>query len=128
MKRVYLTISLFVMMILSIGHTTAFAADWYYVGEYANGNRSVYIDNASVIKGSQRAIVWVKYAYTDGSMDLQRHSYTHSPKTVTLLSYVSYDSDGNVTASFDAPPDMWESSPIVPGSVGEAIWYCIWSY
>jgi hypothetical protein len=35
------------MMVLSIGFTPAFAADWYYVGTSDNGEMSTYIDNSS---------------------------------------------------------------------------------
>ena len=128
MKKVYLILCLLVTLVLSVGCTTAFAADWYYVGTSDNGEMSTYIDNSSVIKNSRNATVWIKYVMSDGSMSINRIYVTHTPKTMTLLSYTNYDSRGNVVDSGDIPPYGRKRSTIVPDTVGECIWYCIWSY
>lgn len=126
MKRVYLTLCLFAMMVLSIGCTTTFAASWYYVGGSENGRASVYIDNASVVKNSRAAVVWVRYDMSDGSMIMQRIGYTRRPKTYTLLAFATYDTQGELVISQDVPDYARVSQPIVPDSIAEAVWYCIW--
>ena len=96
MKKVCLTLCLLVLMVLSIGSTPAFAASWYYVGNSNNGTESVYIDNSSVIKNNRKAIVWVKWITSENKKSLQRVYYTRRPKTFTILSFTTYDADGNV--------------------------------
>ena len=128
MKKVYLTLCLLALMFLSVGSTPAFAADWYYVGTSDNGEMSTYIDNSSVIKNSRNATVWIKNVMSDGSMSINRIYVTHTPKTMTLLSYTNYDSHGNVVDSEDIPSYGRERATIVPDTVGECIWYCIWPY
>lgn len=128
MKRLCRVVCLAVMIALSIGCTSTFAADWYYVGTSDNREMSTYIDNSSVIKNSRNATVWIKYVMSDGTMSINRIYVTHTPKTMTLLSYTNYDSHGNVIDSEDIPPYGQKRCTIVPDTVGECIWYCIWSY
>lgn len=128
MKKVYLTLCLLVTLVLSVGYTTAFAADWYYVGTSDNGAESVYIDNSSVEKNNRGAIIWERWMISDGTELLQRVYYTRRPKTCTILSYTNYDAQGNVIASEDIPSYGQISDAIRPDTVAEAIWYCIWPY
>lgn len=128
MKKVYLTLCLLVTLVLSVGYTTAFAADWYYVGTSDDGAVSVYIDNSSVEKNNRSAIIWEKLIHSDNTKSLQRVFYTRKPKTFTILSYTNYDAQGNVIASEDIPSYGQTSDAIRPDTVAEAIWYCIWPY
>lgn len=128
MKKVYLTLCLLVTLVLSVGYTTAFAADWYYVGTSDNGAESVYIDNSSVEKNNRGAIIWERWMFSDGTELLRRVYYTRRPKTCTMLSYTNYDAQGNVIVSEDIPSYGQTSDAIRPNTVAEAIWYCIWPY
>lgn len=128
MKRVSLTICLFALMVLSIGCTTAFASDWYYVGTSDDGSISAYIDNESVVKNNREATVWVKWNHSDGSYVISKIYYTRNPKTSTWLYFVVYDAKGNVVNSEGVPYYAQSSQPIVPDSMDEAVWYCIWPY
>lgn len=128
MKKVYLTLCLLALMVLSVSYTPAFAANWYYVGNSNNGRESVYIDNSSVIKNNRRAIVWVKWITSENTKSLQRVYYTRRPKTFTILSFTTYDADGNVIDNVDIPSYAQRSRAIRPGTMGESIWYCIWPY
>ena len=128
MKKVYLTLCLLVLMVLSVGSTPAFAADWYYVGTSDDGTISVYIDNSSVEKNNRNAIVWIKCIESDNSESLIRAYYTRRPKTSTTLSITSYDAQGNVIYSEDIPSYEQTSESIRPDTMDEAVWYCIWPY
>lgn len=128
MKKVYLTLCLLVTLVLSLGYTTAFAADWYYVGTSDDGTVSAYIDNSSVEKNNRDAIIWERWMISDGTELLQRVYYTRRPKTCTTLSYTNYDAQGNVTFSEDIPSYEQDSAAIRPDTMAEAIWYCIWPY
>lgn len=126
MKRMYKTLCMFVIALLSIGFTTTFAASWYFVTANSDGSELYYIDNASVTKNNYRAFVWIKNVKPDSRINLGRFYITHSPKTMALTSYVDYDSNGNVIDSGTIPIKMQQSILIAPDSVAEAIWYCIW--
>lgn len=126
MKKIYRTVCMFVIIVLSIGFTTTYAASWYFVTANSEGTELYYVDNASVIKNNYRAFVWIKDVKPDGSKNLGRFYITHSPKTMALTSYVDYDSDGNAIDSGTIPINMQQSILIAPDSVAEAIWYCIW--
>lgn len=126
MKRLCRVVCLAVMIALSIDCTSAFAADWYYVGTSDSGDMSVFIDNASVIKNNHSAVVWTKWTNPDGSYVIDQWSLTHTPKTFTVLSTTEYDSKGNVVDFSDNLHS--DSHTIVPESMSEAIWYCIWAY
>lgn len=128
MKKVYLILCLLALMVLSVGSTPAFAADWYYVGTSDDGTISVYIDNSSVEKNNRNAIVWVKYIDSDNTESIERVYYTRRPKTCTLLSFTTYDAQGNVVASEDIPYYEQTSESIRPDTMGESVWYCIWPY
>jgi hypothetical protein len=128
MKRLCRVVYLAIIMIISIGCTSAFAADWYCVGTSDNGEETAYIDNASVEKNNRWAIVWIKWVVSDGTCTVSRCYITHTPKTTTALSLTKYDSNGNIECSGEIPPYMRTTTNIVPGSMGESIWYCIWAY
>lgn len=128
MKKVYLTLCLLVTLVLSVGYTTAFAADWYYVGTSDDGAASIYIDNSSVEKNNRGAIIWDKWVNSDNTTSLHRVYYTRKPKTFTILSYTSYDAQGNILYSEDIPSYEQDRTAIRPDTVAEAIWYCIWPY
>lgn len=128
MKKVYLTLCLLVTLVLSVGCTTAFASDWYYVGTSDDGTESVYIDNSSVEKNNRSAIIWEKWINSDNTMSLQRVYYTRKPKTFTMLSYTRYDARGNILYSEDISSYEQTSEAIRPDTMAETIWYCIWPY
>ena len=128
MKKVYLTLCLLALMFLSVGSTPAFAADWYYVGTSDDGTVSAYIDNSSVEKNNRSAIIWERWINSDGTELLRRVYYTRRPKTCTMLSYTSYDVQGNITSSEDIPSYEQTSDAIRPDTMAETIWYCIWPY
>lgn len=128
MKKVYLTLCLLVTLVLSVGCTTAFASDWYYIGTSDDGTESVYIDNSSVEKNNRGAIIGEKWINSDNTMSLQRVYYTRKPKTFTMLSYTRYDARGNILYSEDIPSYEQTSEAVRPDTMAETIWYCIWSY
>ena len=128
MKKVYLILCLLALMVLSVGYTPAFAADWYYVGTSDDGTESVYIDNSSVEKNNRSAIIWEKWINSDNTTSLQRVYYTRRPKTCTMLSYTSYDAQGNIIYSEDIPSYEQTREAIRPDTMAETIWYYIWPY
>ncbi len=128
MKKVYLTLCLLVTLVLSVGCTTAFAADWYYIGTSDDGTISAYIDNSSVEKNQHSAIIWERWVRSDNTELLRRVYYTRRPKTCTMLSFTDYDAQGNVIDSEDIPSYEQDSDAIRPDTMAEAIWYCIWPY
>lgn len=118
MKKILLLV--FVLLSFTI---PCFAASWYWVGSATNGAQ-YYIDNSSVNKNYQYAVVWMKIVETDGTYSLQQIVMDHYNKSSALRSYVNYDSDGVVTYSNTV--DYLSYSPIAPGSMSEAVYYSIW--
>ncbi|WP_075572275.1 hypothetical protein [Megasphaera coli] len=103
----------------------SFAANWYWVGAAQNGSQ-YFIDNASVIKNSKAAIVLGKIVHPDGSYSLQYSIYTHLYKKWALLSAAEYDKNGNCTYSYSYSYPDWQ--PIIPDSMGEAVYESIYGY
>lgn len=128
MRKIHAILIAFMMAAcMMLSTSSVMASNWYYVGSSDNGDTSIFIDNDSVIKNSQRAIIWTKYVLADGSYSLDRVYYTHTPKTFTLLAFRQYNADGSVKIAYDIPSYEQETSSITPDSVAESIWYYIWS-
>lgn len=118
MKR----LSILVFLVFVLCSQVAFAASWYYIGPDLNGDQ-IYIDNESVQKNNNYAIVWVKTIKPDNTVWQMQQKVDHIYKTITLMYVIVYDANGNVTNS-GADTD---SIPIIPGSVGDMIYHAIWS-
>lgn len=123
MKKFFL--SLLVIVCLS---SPAFAASWYYVGRATPSNTLFYIDNASVYKNTNAAIIWIKRVMPDGSHGIAREYFTHTPPTATLLSIIDYAPNGTVIRSVEFPANRRRTMSIPPDTILDDIWHLIWSY
>ncbi len=113
------------LMLLCTWCMPSFAASWYYLGQATDGT-NLYIDNSSVRKNYSEAIVWVKYVHSSGTYDIEQLDIRRSNKTTATISYIKYNAYGSVIDSYHSSYLDYES--IVPGSIGEFIYYAIWPY
>lgn len=104
--------------------TTCSAASWYWVGHDPVGGQW-FIDNDSVNKNFYHATVWVKTNNVNGECQINKVYFDHLKRNFTILAVTDYDANGNVTDMFDSPYLIYHS--ITPGSMGEAVFYSIWS-
>ena len=110
-------------MFIMLCSQIAFASSWYWVGEDTTGDQ-YYIDNNSVLKNYNYAVIWVKINRADGTFSVQRLKLDHMYKRCALLYYTNYDSNGNVIDS--ETNDYPDYEPIVPDSMGETYYYAVW--
>ncbi|WP_196606626.1 hypothetical protein [Pectinatus frisingensis] len=116
--------SVLVFILCTLCSQVAFAASWYWIGQDTSGDQW-YIDNASVQKDYYNAIVWIKINKADGESTVEQMKLDHVYKTYAILAFTNYDSDGNVT---DSGTNNYPSyDPIVPDSMGDAIYHNVWS-
>jgi hypothetical protein len=101
----------------------AFASSWYYVDTDAGNRFNMYIDNDSVIKNTDYAIVWVKMIFQDGSSMITRvyFSRNHYEKSITAL---TYNADGCFIRKYNANDSA--PKPITPDSLMDELYHLIW--
>lgn len=124
MKRILITL----LTLLALA-CPAFAADWYYLGN-SNDGLQYYIDNSSVEKNAESALVWCKAINTDGSFFVARYAFIRKGKLAATLSTSIYDANGNYISGYNAPlnPYALQWMSITPDTAGELIYYSIWPY
>lgn len=124
MKKLF--IALLTLLALSC---PAFAADWYWIGQLNNGIQ-YYIDNSSVEKNAEKAIIWCKYVNTDGSYAVIRWAFIRKGRLFTLLSASTYDKNGNYISGDDVPLNSYalQWTSITPDTSIESLYYSIWPY
>ncbi|WP_251440810.1 hypothetical protein [Veillonella intestinalis] len=115
-----------VVSALGLGVNAVEAADWYYVGESASGDQ-ISIDNSTVQKDSDLAVLWVRINEPSGEyyyerMRLNRHDYT-----IQTLELQPYYADGTPYAEDEYEYDQTEDT-IVPDSVGEELYQLVWGH
>ncbi len=117
---------LFVALFLALSFCMpSFAASWYWIGHNKAGEQ-FYIDNSSVTKDSQKAVIWEKVISSDGSFNIKQMAFLRQKSFAILTVYV-YDSNGNlVNRIMNYSNYHWID--IVPGSMGDALYYAIWPY
>lgn len=103
----------------------ALAANWYYLGR-SNTGETLFIDNASVWKDANEAVVWVKYNEPDRIFHICQYKLRRGDKSIALISGYTYNKDGNVIYSYVSPRLRFER--IEPHSRGAVIYRGIWGY
>lgn len=98
------------------------AADWYYVGQSANGD-TFFIDNESLEKTSLQAKLWVRKGSPDGSTIYYLMGMDRESRTVKVISRIKYDVSGEVVEA-GAVNSEW--LVIVPDSPMEWIYSLLW--
>lgn len=98
------------------------AADWYYVGQSANGD-TFFIDNESLEKTSLQARLWVRKGSLDGSNIYYLMGMDRDSRTVKVISRIKYDASGEVVEA-GAVNSEWLA--IVPDSPMEWIYSLLW--
>lgn len=124
MKKIIIMICLLVSC-----YGFSFAADWYWVGSGVDGTQ-YYVDNSSVEKNEQGAVIWVKMVHPDGSYRVSQEAYRRN-KVYAMISTAEYDSAGNYLDGASIPynnPIYLDWTPIPPESMAEAYYFAIWPY
>lgn len=116
MKRILLL----VVALIAIS-APAFASDWRYLTSSANGEQ-LYIDMDSISQHGSYADVWIEYV-TPGGVDKQLVRVTTNKK-MGVLAYAHYDSRGMLEDS-DEDEYSYRLDPIIPDSVGEAVYVAV---
>lgn len=101
----------------------SFASSWYWIGQ-SRGGTQYYIDNTSVRKNYDYAVVWVRDVNTDGSYSQAHMVFSHRNKTYALRYSVSYDQNGNVTDTYNPNTSIY--NPVVPDTMADVIYCSIW--
>lgn len=118
MKKIFvLTISLLCFSV------TGFASSWYYVGISAL-RQPTYIDNDTVKKNDQSAIIWLKMVNDNGTYVLDQFGFDRKNKTDALLHETTYTDDGVILRSISLNTPRYV--PIQPNSQEETIYNLIW--
>lgn len=113
-----------VASVLGFGFNAVDAADWYYVGESMSGDQ-ISIDNSSVQKNSEWAVIWVRINEPSGEYYYERMRLNRADYTIQTLELQPYYSDGT---PYDADEYEYDTSvdTIVPDSIGEEVYHLVW--
>lgn len=98
------------------------AADWYYVGQSANGD-TFFVDYESLEKTSLQAKLWVRKGSPDGSNIYYLMGMDRESRTVKVISRIQYDKSGEVV---EAGAINSEWLVIVPNSPMEWVYSLLW--
>ncbi|WP_295789530.1 hypothetical protein [uncultured Veillonella sp.] len=109
---------------LGVGFNAVDAADWYYVGESSVGDQ-ISIDNSSVQKNSEWAVLWVRINEPSGEYYYERMRLDRENYTIQTLELQPYYSDGTPYAEDEYEYDTTVDT-IVPDSVGEEVYNLVW--
>ena len=115
-------ILLILIFILGIG-SSAFATSWYYVGTQHESGYSIYVDNDTVIKNNEYAVVWTKTLYTNGSYFMERIYVSHD-RYMKIMSAFLYNTQGHLIKRYDF--SKYQVQEIVPESDGDFLYHLIW--
>lgn len=113
-------ILLLLLVILSLS-MPSFAADWYWVCSKNGG--SIYIDNSSVQKTPEYAVIWSKLDLPNGDTMVSQIFVNRNPKSWTLMDAAIYR-DGLCISSRTYNSPNWQN--IRPGDVMDNIYDLIW--
>lgn len=118
MKKILILLITFLTLSLP-----CFASSWYWIGVSHDGSQC-YIDNSSVQKNSNYAVIWLKIIKPDGSNSIEKVGVSHYRRAISLLEYFDYDTEGNVVKSGTIANPQWITVP--PDSVGDAIFDAVY--
>ena len=123
MKKLLFVFYLFVFLLGSI--SIASAETLYYVGrgQGSMGIITFFLDNDSVRKNNNTAVVWLKLVYENGNFSYQQTKYTRYDRTAQTIYASSFFSNNVPNHYVDFDPRI---RPIHPNSMDEAILYLIW--
>lgn len=122
MRYVRICLAAFMLMGIFAVSNISSAADWYYVNKGSSGG-TFFIDNDSVKKNKEEAVLWIRVVGENGESVLYRTRINHNSRMVQYLNAIAYDKSGNVVATHNQPT-AWE--PIPPDSMMESIYNLIW--
>lgn len=111
--------------------SAAAAADWQLVSTSIDGMKT-YLDISSVTNAGTSRTTWGKTVYNKIRDDGTAYSVDHwrydcSDRTIVLLSYFGYHSDGTVVTSRQVPSYSQQASDVVPDTVGETFFKLVCS-
>lgn len=114
-------------LILSLA-APCFAVNWYWIGTSSTNEYNYYIDNDSVQKNMQYAVVWVKITNPDASFTMDKIALSHDNRTYIITNSFDYNSDGSLINSYDFSYRRGHWNTIAPGSMIESVFYSVWNY
>ncbi|MBC3537978.1 hypothetical protein [Megasphaera hominis] len=105
---------------------SALAADWYYLGTSSSGD-TYYVDNSSVEKNDDTAIIWEKITDKKGSSWVQQVIVSRKNRTSALVKRYIVEPDGKVYQNFSAKSKSdLDFYSIRPESSSEIFYNSIW--
>lgn len=135
MKKIILILSL-CLSLLGLSSIT-YAAEWEWIT--STDVMTVSFDKDSVRKSkNDRYFAWIKFELTESegikeskriklaeptSSELRRFEFDYKNESIRIQSIVVYDKKGTVLSSYTDKYSLERFEPIIPGSIGEAIFY-----
>lgn len=135
MKKIILILSL-CLSLLGLSSIT-YAAEWKWIT--SNDSTTIYFDKDSIRKSEHnKYFVWIKREYTESegvkessrlklaepiSYQLSRWEFDYKNESIRTQSVVIYDKNGTTLASYTDKYSLNQFDPIIPGSIGEEIFY-----
>lgn len=135
MKKIILILSL-CLSLLGLSSIT-YAAEWEWIT--STDVMTVSFDKDSIRKSEDdKYFAWIKYEYTESkgakisddlklaepiSYQLHRLEFDYKNESIKTQSVVTYDKNGTTLANYTDKYSLNHFEPIIPGSVGEAIFY-----
>lgn len=123
MKKVLVTLVLALAFVIPFYHSCNAndnLSTWYWLA--SNDYNTVYVDKKTGYRSGNSVYVWEKWTNVDGSYYLLHNKYTVKNRSIyrTILSSIDYDSEGNLTDSYDF--SEYESTKILaPDTIGEIV-------
>lgn len=124
-RSVYATI---VISISAIAAQSAIAADWWWID--VSGHKPtrdvIFIDKETIKKTTIGKVdAWEEDYHESTQNDGAKSSkvlfeYDCNVRTVSMISYIDYDTNGNVISNNTVPSYSRPASPVAPDTIGEA--------
>lgn len=135
MKKIILILSL-CLSLLGLSSIT-YAAEWNWIA--SNDSTTISFDKDSIRKSEDdKYFAWIKYEHTESegakisddlklaepiSYQLHRLEFDYKNESIKTQSVVIYDKNGTTLASYTDKYSLERFEPIIPGSIGEKIFY-----
>lgn len=121
-----LVLGFLLSLIALFGIQDATAANWLPLMQMKDGSKvSIDTDSIRSVNDTTYAM-WDKTDHEDGSYTVGLSYYSTDRVAMVVISVVEYDKEGNVIGSASRAPYEYDLywTPIVPGTLGEALYTC----
>jgi hypothetical protein len=113
-------------MMAMVFPSVAWAANWVRYSTDRQGSIYYYDSESLRESGSNIVRIWIRIDYSNNRSERAREakhliSLNCAESTFALLSYITYDAQGNITSSRNIPSYAIQYSPIIPESIAESL-------